>query len=252
MAAIQNYFEEKGDEYSRYRPTYPEELAATLAECCYQSSHVLEVGCGTGQLSGVLSKKFDNVTATDPSAEQIKNATPFTGVSYQQGTAEDIFLPQSSVDLVVAAQAAHWFELPKFYKQAQKVGNEHSLLALISYGVLSLEGDIGERFSEFYWQEIHQFWPPERKHIEEGYQSFDFPFEEQSLPELFIFRDWTTAELLGYVETWSAVRVARKLGKGGIIEAFSRDILEICPDDMQTNKIQWPIVGRLGKIHHFN
>ncbi len=249
MKKKQNYFEEKGDEYSRYRPTYPEELAVALAERCYKSHHVLEVGCGTGQLSGVLSKKFDAVTATDPSAEQIKNATPYNGVSYQQGTAEDICLPDQDVDLVVAAQAAHWFDLPTFYEQVKKIGNEHSLLALISYGVLSLEGDIGERFAEFYWKEIHQFWPPERKHIEQGYQSFDFPFEEQSLPELYIYRSWTTAELLGYVETWSAVRVARKLGNGDIIDGFSREISALCPDETQTNKIQWPIVGRLGKIH---
>jgi SAM-dependent methyltransferase len=256
--AIKNHFEEKGSDYSKYRPTYPEELATSLASLCAAKEHVLEVGCGTGQLSGILATHFANVTATDPSLEQINNATPFDRVSYKQENAEQISLAENCVDLIVAAQAAHWFNLPEFYQQAKNVGKDHALIALISYGVLDIKGSLdtekqmSERFKQFYWQEIHDHWPAERQHVENGYQSFDFPFEEIALPALSIQREWTTAELMDYIETWSATRLARKAGEGKIIETFQQDINALNPDKLATHKINWPIVGRLGYLHKSN
>ena len=243
-----NYFEEKGDEYSQYRPTYPDRLGTLLAQLCQNNEHALEIGCGSGQLSGVLAKNFDVVIATDPSIEQISNAQPYDRVHYQEGSAEKIEMPNNSVDLIVAAQSAHWFDLPNFYEQVKKIGKDQAILALISYGVFSMAGEVGKRFSDFYWQEIHQFWPPERKHIEQGYQSFDFPFAELSLPKLSIERHWTIPQMLGYIETWSAVRIARKSDNSSLLEILKRDISSMNSDSDETYRIEWPIVGRVGKL----
>ena len=243
-----NYFEEKGSHYAQYRPTYPQQLASELASLCPSQDHALDVGCGTGQFSAELAEHFALVTATDLNLEQIKHALPVANITYQKESAEHISVKENSVDLIVAAQAAHWFNLPTFYEEARRVAKDSALIALVSYGVPIIEGELNERFKQFYWQEIHQFWPPERIHVENGYQSLHFPFEELSLPDMSIDRQWTIKELIGYIETWSAVRLARKASQGYLIESFKRDVESVCPDQFKTHIISWPITARLGNL----
>jgi ubiquinone/menaquinone biosynthesis C-methylase UbiE len=61
------------------------------------------------------------VIATDASAKQIGSAEAHPGVEYRCARAEDCGLADGSVDLVVAAQAAHWFDRPAFYGEARRV-----------------------------------------------------------------------------------------------------------------------------------
>lgn len=102
--------------------------------------HALDLGCGTGQLSVLLAGEFDRVTATDPSASQIASAGARGNIRYAIGTAEAIDLPPASLDLIVAAQAAHWFDLPAFYAEARRIAAPGAALALVSYGVPRLSG----------------------------------------------------------------------------------------------------------------
>lgn len=210
--------------------------------------HALDLGCGTGQLSVLLAGEFDRVTATDPSASQIASAGARGNIRYAIGTAEAIDLPPASVDLIVAAQAAHWFDLPAFYAEARRIAAPGAALALVSYGVPRLSGPAGARFAQFYWQDSHEHWPPDRAHVESGYRSLDFPFAERGLPTLTITRDWSLAELAGYVETWSAARRARKAGAGASIDRGMAEIGQLWGDPAAEHRVTWPLTARIATL----
>jgi hypothetical protein len=157
-------------------------------------------------------------------------------------------LPDGSASLITAAQAAHWFDLPAFYREVRRIGRPGAILALISYGVLKLEPSLDARFQKFYWDEIGPYWPPERKLVDTGYATIDFPFEELAPPSLEIRLEWQLSEFLGYLTTWSAVRSAREAGKEALLMAFASDIREAWGDPNLRHAISWPINMRIGRL----
>lgn len=246
--ADRRHFEQGGADYARHRPTYPAELAEALAALPDRPGHALDAGCGSGQLTRLLADHFRRVTGTDVSADQIAHAAPRPNVAYRVEPAERIALPDRSTDLIVAAQAAHWFDLDGFYAETRRIAAPGAALALISYGVPRLDGPAGGRFEQFYWGEIHPFWPEGRAHVEQGYAAMDFPFAETALPPLWIERDWSLADLAGYVGTWSAVRAAAKAGREGIAAGALADIAAIWGDPQTEYRITWPITGRVARL----
>ncbi|WP_082629172.1 class I SAM-dependent methyltransferase [Pseudomonas sp. TTU2014-080ASC] len=188
--ATKYWFDQGGQAYARFRPEYPAELASYLASLVPDTALAVDVGCGNGQLTRLLADHFDNAIGLDPSADQIKHAEPQERLSYQCAPAENLPLADHSTSLITAAQAAHWFNLPTFYNEVRRVAAPNAILALISYGVLRLDGELGERFAQFYWNEIGPYWPTERKLVDSGYATLDFPFAELTPPELAIHRTW--------------------------------------------------------------
>lgn len=245
--AYENHFEQGGAVYAQSRPTYPESLAIELASLCPSKTHAVDVGCGTGQLSVLLASQFEKVTALDPSASQIASAEQHEGVEYSVQGAEDTGVKDTSADLVVAAQAAHWFDLDKFYAEVERIIKPNGILALISYGVPILEGEIGKRFDQFYWKDIYHFWPQGRKHVERGYQDLSFPYEEFTLKPLAIERLWNRDQFLLYIDTWSAKRKAEDAQDLTLFDAYTQELASTWPDG-QTHKVCWPIVARIARI----
>ena len=243
-----NPFENVGADYAHHRPTWPDSVALTLAGLCRRTDHALDVGCGSGQLSLVLADHFTHVTATDPSREQIDHATRRANIDYRCEPAEVVSLPDDSVDMITAAQAAHWFDLDAFYVEAHRVGRPGAIIALLTYGVPEMAGSVGERYHHFYWREIFSFWPEERRHVETGYAGLRFPFREITLPPMAVERQWTLDDFLGYMRTWSALREAEKAGKTAIFTDFAVELRDLWGDPKSAKHIVWPIRGRIGQL----
>lgn len=243
-----NWFDRGGQVYARFRPEYPLGLAHFLAETAPSRDCAVDVGCGNGQLTVQLAAHFDQVVGLDPSADQITNARVQKGVRYICAPAENLPLPDRSASLITAAQAAHWFDLPTFYAEARRIATEGALIALISYGVLQLLGDLQERFSRFYHGEIGPYWPPERKLVDRGYRDMSFPFEEREAPEMEIQRAWELDDFLGYLSTWSAVQRVNDAGREDILTGFVRDISLLWGDPMKKQPLSWPINMRVGTL----
>lgn len=177
-----NHFSSGSGDYAIYRPTYPMGLVDELVKISPGTGRALDCGCGTGQLSVLLAERFGEVIATDASASQIASAQAHERVVYRTALAEESGLPDASVDLITVAQAVHWLDLDKFYAEVRRVARPQAAVALISYGVLRVEGAVDREVQRFYYETIGPYWPAERRHVEEGYRSLPFPFQEVSLP----------------------------------------------------------------------
>ena len=101
-------------DYAAWRPGYPAELVAFLAggeDGHTERRRILDLGAGTGQLSESLLAAGHDVVAADTSADMLAQlAVRLPGVPTLVARAEDLPLPDDDVDVVVAAQAAHWFD----------------------------------------------------------------------------------------------------------------------------------------------
>lgn len=247
IAPPRNWFEQGGEAYARFRPEYPAELAQFLASISPSTALAVDVGCGNGQLTGHLATHFDKVLGLDPSADQIAHATEHPRIAYGCAPAERLPVADHSADLITAAQAAHWFDLPRFYEEARRIAVPHGVVALISYGVLRLDEALDTRFSHFYWQEIGPYWPAERKLVDTGYVDLPFPFEEQAVPVLEICKAWTLEELLGYISTWSAVRSVREASREDILQRFAADLAQLWGSPECRREVRWPINMRVGQ-----
>lgn len=243
---MRNWFDQGGGDYARFRPEYPVQLADYLASVAPDALLAVDVGCGNGQLTQLLGARFEQVIGLDPSAEQIDHASSSGGVIYRCAPAEKLPLADHSASLITAAQAAHWFDLPAFYNEVRRVAAPDAVLALISYGVLNLESELNERFQHFYWNEIGPYWPPERKLVDSGYATIDFPFKEFKAPPMQIRVEWRLPEFLGYLQTWSAVRSAKEAGREDILTQFADDITALWTDARRP--VTWPINMRIGLI----
>jgi hypothetical protein len=84
--------------------------------------------------------------------------------------------------------------------------------------------------------------------VENGYREFDFPFEEIAAPPLAIEVQWRAADLVGYADTWSAVRGAEKALGHSPIAAFERDLRAAWGNGEQRRTIRFPLSLRVGRI----
>ena len=243
-----NWFAHGGSDYARYRPEYPAALGAYLAGLVTVRASALDVGCGTGQLTGLLAEHFASVVGTDPSESQLASAEPHPAIRYVAAPAEQLPEELTGFNLITVAQAAHWFDLDAFYREARRVSAPGGILALISYGVMQLDEELQQRFHQFYYDEIGPYWPAERQLVDEGYRTLAFPFTEIPTQAMTINLAWPLKGLLGYISTWSAVKRAQEAGKSALVEAFSQDIRRLWGNPETLRQIVWPINMRVGAL----
>ena len=104
-------FSDTAVSYAATRPTYPDALFARLAALAPGTSRAWDCGTGNGQAAIGLARWFDQVDATDASADQIANAMTHERIRYAVAPSEASGLADSSIDLVCVAQALHWWSL---------------------------------------------------------------------------------------------------------------------------------------------
>jgi SAM-dependent methyltransferase len=248
VSAFKDHFSAGSADYAAYRPTYPRALVDFLADASPATDLALDCGCGTGQLSVLLAGRFARVIATDASAKQIESAEPRSGVEYRVAAAETSGLPNGSADLVVAAQAAHWFDLPAFYAEARRVSRKRGVVALVTYGIIKMEEPVDPVVQHFYRNVVGPYWPPERRHVEEGYRSLAFPFDEFAAPPLAIEVGWSLVQVTGYVDTWSAVRAAEQALGREPIGRFRRELAEVWGEPRLRRSVRFPLSLRVGRV----
>lgn len=234
--------------YAAYRPTYPVALVDYLVGLTPGRGLAWDAGCGSGQLSVLLADGFERVIATDASAEQIAAAAHHSRVEYRCAPAEASGLPDAVADLAVAAQAAHWFDLPAYYAEVRRVARPGAIVALVTYGNMSVDDGVDPLIRRFYAQVLGRYWAPARRHVEGGYRSLPFPFDECAAPALAINARWALPHLLGYVETWSAVRALAQAEGRAPLAALARDLARVWGPEATVRAVRWPLSLRVGRV----
>jgi SAM-dependent methyltransferase len=123
-------FGEEAAAYERGRPSYPPEAIDWLLQ--EGARNVLDLGAGTGKLTIRLVERGLDVIAVDPIPEMLDVLTrslPETPALL--GSAEDIPLPDDSVDSVLVAQAWHWFDPERAVKEVARVLRPGGRLGLV-------------------------------------------------------------------------------------------------------------------------
>ncbi len=244
---FQDHFSAVAARYAEFRPTYPAELFAWLASLCKEHEAAWDCATGSGQAAIGLAPHFTQVVATDASAEQIAHADGPGNVIFRVAPAEASGLQDRSVDLVTVAQAAHWFDLPKFFDEARRVLKPGGVLALWGYGRLDLPGEMDAIFQHFYSATIGPWWPPERQWIDDGYRSLAFPFEAIPAPAFRIEVQWDLPRLLDYLSTWSAVKRYRAAKNDDPLPALRAELQPLWGDAATPLKLMWPLFLRVGR-----
>jgi ubiquinone/menaquinone biosynthesis C-methylase UbiE len=246
---FKDYFSKQASEYTKYRPHYPAAIFKYLAELTIDHQLAWDCATGSGQAALGLTNYFEKIIATDGSDKQIANATAHDRITYMVAPAEKTEITSGSVDLIVVAQALHWFDLDEFYAEVRRVSKSAGVLAVWSYSLLRINPAIDRLLDNFYTDVVGPFWPAERKFVDDKYQSIAFPFQEFTSSAFNMEANWSFEHLLGYIGTWSSVQKFRKQNKADPLEGFARDLKQVWGRPQEAKEIRWPINMRVGRIH---
>jgi ubiquinone/menaquinone biosynthesis C-methylase UbiE len=130
-------FSDKVDNYIKYRPHYPKEVIDYLKSqnILSDGSVIADIGSGTGISTEMFLKNGNKVYAVEPNKEMreaaerlLKGYKNFLSVN---GTAEDTTLSDSSIDLITAGQAFHWFDIPKAKAEFKRILKNNGYVVLM-------------------------------------------------------------------------------------------------------------------------
>ena len=246
---FKDYFSKQASEYTKYRPHYPEALYEYLAALVRSRQRAWDCATGNGQAALGLTPYFEQIIATDASKRQIANAIEHSKIAYFVTAAEKPDIESASIDLIVVAQGLHWFDLNRFYAEARRVSKPGGVLAAWSYSLLRVAPEIDSVLDKFYTEVVGPFWPPERKFVDDKYQSIPFPFEELDVPQFKMESKWSLERLIGYLGTWSAVQKFKDKHNTDPIEIVIKELRRAWGRREDKKEIHWLINMRVGRIH---
>jgi len=244
---MKDNFSRQADLYSKYRPTYPQELYDFILNKIAQRQAAWDCGTGNGQTAKELARYFEKVFATDISQKQIDNAVKTENIYYSIQPAEQTNFHDNKFDLITASQALHWFQFDKFNNEVKRVAKPGGWIAVWMYGLISITPAIDELLAvNYYKKKLGSYWDYERRFVDENYTTIPFPFCEIKTPEFQINYEWTIEELQGYLNTWSALQ---KYIADNQINPVDNLIKEIKPFwENEKMRIVFPVHLRMGQI----
>lgn len=126
-------FTTRADSYARFRPGYPDEaIDAAIAGLGNPELLVAaDIGAGTGISARLLGDRGLRVFAIEPNDAMRHAATAHPRVTWLNATAEATTLPDESVDLVIAAQAFHWFRPAESLREFARILRKPGRLVLM-------------------------------------------------------------------------------------------------------------------------
>ena len=241
MSEVSQLFGAHADAYASFRPHYPPALFDWLAQHCRERQRALDLACGNGQASRPLAQHFNQVLACDASIEQLRAAGAVPGVSFYAASADAQPLAGASLDLIVVAQALHWFATPAFFAEVARLLKPGGLFCAWCYGLMQIDDDLDALILSFYRETLKGFWLDGRASVDAGYRDIQMPFARLDPPNFAIEANWTLAQLTGYLRTWSAVqRWERQHGRDPVAE-LTPALRRAWGDSQQLRLVRWPL-----------
>lgn len=244
---MKDNFSKNSDRYAKYRPTYSDDFFNYLDTIIETKESAWDCGTGNGQVAIQLAKRFSSVFATDISSSQLEQATKVSNITYSIQPAEKTNFPNDFFDLIIIAQAIHWFNFDQFYEEVQRTSKEGSKIVVIGYGKLEVNPKIDEIIDDFYNNTIGSYWDDERRYLDEDYQTIPFPFEEIKAPTFANSYNWTLEHLIGYLGTWSAVKHYIKKNNENPLFILQEKLFKNWGKELQL-KVSFPMLIRIGIV----
>lgn len=244
---MKDNFSSQSNLYKQYRPEYPAELFDWIFQQVLNFDAAWDCGTGNGQIAKVLSTKFKTVHATDISEQQLSNAELLPNIQYSKQPAELTNLFDNSIDLLTVGQAIHWFDFSKFYAEVNRVAKQNALIAVVGYGKICIDSVIDKIIDTLYSDVLGDYWDKERKYIEENYLTIPFPYKEIKCPIFSNSYSWAKPQLIGYLETWSAVKHYQEEENSNPVDQVKLKLENIWKEG-EFKKVKFPIITRMGRI----
>jgi SAM-dependent methyltransferase len=248
VPAFKDLFSGHAAEYAAARPSYPDALFDWLATLVPTRATVLDCGCGNGQASVALAARFAKVIATDPSAEQVRNAAAHPRVDYRVAPAEASGLAAGSVGLVTAAQAVHWFDHAAFAAECRRVLVPGGAVVVWCYGVNRIAPEIDAVTDRLYDELTAPYWSPERRYIDDGLCSLPFPFAPLDPPGFEMALRWTLPQYLSYLRTWSAAKKYESALGQDPVALLEAEFAAAWGPASSTRRVAFPLSLRAGRV----
>ena len=243
---MKDNFSLQSDLYARFRPGYPKQLFDFLLPLVPEKNTAWDCGTGNGQVAVKLAGSFKAVHATDISAAQLRHAPQRENIFYHTIPAEQDFFAQGQFDLITVAQAIHWFDRDRFFAQVSKTLRPGAILAIIGYDILQINQEIDGLINDFYHQATGPYWDTERKLVEDHYANIAFPFKEIAAPGFWTRNKWSFEELLGYLNTWSAVQHYIRKHNANPVDTLAVSLRKAWGDVGKRN-VAFPVFMRVGR-----
>jgi SAM-dependent methyltransferase len=188
---------------------------------------------------------FDRVIATDASERQIANAQSHEKVDYHVAPAENSGIESETLDLIMVAQALHWFDLRRFYREVRRVLKNNGVFAASAYNLLHVDPAVDAIVNRYYYDVVGPFWPPERKLVEQ-FADLRFPFREVDAPKFEMTAQWNLDHLRGYLQTWSSTQRFIAAKGSDPLEQITDELRAAWGDSRKIRNVTWPLVLRIG------
>jgi len=244
--SFKDHFSKQAADYARFRPRYPRELFEYLGGVAPSRALAWDCATGNGQAAVELAEVFDRVIATDASEKQIANAQHYEQVEYRVASAENSGIEAGTIDIVMVAQALHWFDLGRFYAEVKRVLKPHGVFAASAYKFFHIAPAIDEIVNHRYYETVvGPFWPPERVLVEK-FEELPFPFPEIKTHSFEMIAEWNLEHLLGYLRSWSATQWFIATNQRDPLDEIIAQLRDAWGDAKQTRRVIWPLTLRIG------
>lgn len=244
---MKDNFSTQSEQYAKFRPTYPIEFYDYLNTVIPHKNCAWDCGTGNGQVAIELAKTFEQVHATDISQSQIDHAQRAENITYSLQPAEATNFEANQFDLIIVAQAIHWFDFKTFYSEVRRVVKPKAKLCVLGYGRLEISHEIDNLITDFYTNTIGAYWDAERRYIDEHYKTIPFPFDEIPTPQFENRHQWQLEQLIGYLNTWSAVKHFIKQKGHNPVEALEQALIPLWKTG-SIQEVRFPILLRIGTV----
>ena len=239
-------FSTQAEGYAKYRPVYPKELFDYILQFVAEKNTAWDCATGNGQAAYALAPHFKKVIATDISEKQLLLAKPHPNIQYQISPAEHTNFPDNSFELITVAQAYHWFKFDAFEKEVKRVAKKNAVIAVWGYNLFSTNDvAINALIKRFYTEIVGPYWDAERKYIDDNFNTVPFNFTPLPTKDFFIKTVWSKDDVVGYLNSWSAVQHFIDDKKYNPVDDIVND-LDILWKDVKT--VTFPVFLKLGRI----